>query len=213
MPAQIEHKIIDGVECKRCSTCKGWLPLSEFSKDKTMWDGLHPQCKECNKQYRENNKEKAQQYRKQYYKNNKELIRQCQKQYRKNNKEKIKRCKKQYANQYHKQKHKVIQQKFGNKCYLCEKILFKRKRDFVLHHATYQAYKKYPGEPTRWSVPTLEQLDKEDFLLLCKSCHDAIHYFLNLQRWKRPCSVECVIEKLLKLRKNGKLNWHHGEKK
>ena len=194
MSTKIEHKIIDGIECKRCSTCKRWLPLNKFVKYKATLDGLNYQCKECTKQYRENNKER---------------IKNRQKQYRKNNKEKIRAQNKRR----YKQKQKLIKQKFGNKCFLCEKTLFKKKSDFRLHHVSYESYKKYPGSPMEWSVSTLKQLDKNDFLLLCPSCHDLIHGFLNIERWKRPCGIECVIKKLLKLKKDGKLNWHHGEKK
>jgi len=179
MSAKIEHKIINGVECKWCGSCKRWLPLSEFSKDKKRWDGLRDQCKQCRKQYYENNKEKKKQYRKQYRKNKRE----------------------------------IIKQKFGDICYICGKRLFKKKGDFALHHATYESYLKNPLRPTRWNIPQLEKIDKEDFLLLCPTCHKLVHIFLNFQRWRRPCDFYCIIEKLIKLRKNGKLNWHHGEKK
>lgn len=57
-----EHKIIDGIECKHCSKCGEWLPLSEFGVCSSRWDGLQHRCNKCNaiyrKQYRNENKDK-----------------------------------------------------------------------------------------------------------------------------------------------------------
>ena len=47
MSNRIEHKIVDGVEMKQCSRCKGVFPLAEYSKDGTKWDGLYGFCKKC----------------------------------------------------------------------------------------------------------------------------------------------------------------------
>lgn len=43
------HKIIDGIECKRCYACKEWMELSKFSKAADRLDGLSGQCKSCSK--------------------------------------------------------------------------------------------------------------------------------------------------------------------
>lgn len=57
-----EHKIINGVEMKHCWNCDTWLPLDDFHKGNTQWDGLHSFCKTCNcvlsKQWNINNREK-----------------------------------------------------------------------------------------------------------------------------------------------------------
>lgn len=45
---EIEHRIINGVDCKHCSKCNAWKPLSEFCNDKSRKDGLYCRCKECN---------------------------------------------------------------------------------------------------------------------------------------------------------------------
>lgn len=37
---------------KRCSRCKQWKPISEFSKRKESKDGLQPWCKKCKSEYR-----------------------------------------------------------------------------------------------------------------------------------------------------------------
>lgn len=47
MGKRIEHKIINGVECKHCSKCGEWKPLSEFGKLTKSCDGLASPCKEC----------------------------------------------------------------------------------------------------------------------------------------------------------------------
>lgn len=49
---------------KICSKCKRELPISKFSKNKRASDGLISQCKECDKEYYENNKVRILSYRK-----------------------------------------------------------------------------------------------------------------------------------------------------
>jgi len=80
---------------KVCNKCKEELPVELFNKDKTKADGLQTICKNCNKQYREANKEKIADYKKQYYEANKEIITEKSKQYREANKEKLADYKKQ----------------------------------------------------------------------------------------------------------------------
>ena len=63
---RIEHKIIYGVECKMCSRCKQWKPLSEFRKRSKATDGLKSTCKEClskdDHSYYLKNQDKVKQY-------------------------------------------------------------------------------------------------------------------------------------------------------
>lgn len=49
---RIDHKIIDGIECKLCTTCKKWLPLDEYCKYNRTWDGVFYSCKRCANKYR-----------------------------------------------------------------------------------------------------------------------------------------------------------------
>ena len=90
MRERIEHEIIDGIECKHCSKCGEWKPLSEFSKDERNWDGLQCGCKEChnktNKRWRDENPE----YYEKYYEKNKEKIDEYQQNWREVNKEWLK---------------------------------------------------------------------------------------------------------------------------
>jgi hypothetical protein len=84
-----------------------------FSKDKSTKDGLQRKCKQCNKEYRENNKDKIRNYQELYRKDNKTKTRESnilyyiknkdsinnqQKLYRNENKDKIKEYKKEYYN-------------------------------------------------------------------------------------------------------------------
>lgn len=46
---RIEHVVENGIEKKRCSKCKSWLPLSCFSKNRVKWDGLQERCDNCRK--------------------------------------------------------------------------------------------------------------------------------------------------------------------
>ena len=69
-----EHRFQDGVELKHCNKCKQWLPLDSFTKNITAKDELEYRCISCNRQYRQNNKEKIAEQGKQSYEKNKEKI-------------------------------------------------------------------------------------------------------------------------------------------
>lgn len=62
MKKRIEHKLIDGIEYKRCNTCKSWKFLGEFYDNKNNWDNLHTCCKKCSKEYDVANKEHKAEY-------------------------------------------------------------------------------------------------------------------------------------------------------
>ena len=100
MPPRIPHKFIDGVEYKRCSSCKEYEILTTFTKSKERWDGLSAKCMTCKKavykKYYQENKEKLAQYNKIYYKKNREKHNATHNKWRKANPEKTrnnrKRC-------------------------------------------------------------------------------------------------------------------------
>ncbi len=50
---------------KKCSRCEKIKHLNEFHKDKSSKGGVHPQCRQCKKEYRDapEIKEKAKEYR------------------------------------------------------------------------------------------------------------------------------------------------------
>lgn len=89
---EITYKIINGITYKRCSKCKEWKPITEFCKHKSHKDGLQDYCKDCKKDWYENNKEHVKEYEKQWYENNKERA----KQYYESNREYIKKYSKEY---------------------------------------------------------------------------------------------------------------------
>jgi DNA repair exonuclease SbcCD ATPase subunit len=94
-----------------CTKCGEEKLLEEFYKNKSGTYGRQSYCKLCNKQYRQENKEKKAEYHKQYrqnnrerlleqkkqdYQENRESILESQKQYRQNNKERIAEYGKKY---------------------------------------------------------------------------------------------------------------------
>jgi len=74
------------MESKKCTKCGEVKQMECFSKYKRNNDGYHPWCKLCQKQYREENKERIAKYQKQYREENKEHL----KQWREENKEHLK---------------------------------------------------------------------------------------------------------------------------
>ena len=84
------------VNSKVCTKCNVEKSFDEFNKDKYKKDGLRSECKECEKQHRQANKEKISERAKQYNQANKEKISEQKKQYRQANKEKISERMKQY---------------------------------------------------------------------------------------------------------------------
>jgi exonuclease VII large subunit len=84
---------------KVCSKCKQEKPFEEFSKKASSKDGYRSHCKDCCKQYREQNKERILEQRKQYREQNKERILEQRKQHYEQNKERILERNKQYREQ------------------------------------------------------------------------------------------------------------------
>lgn len=75
---------------KICTKCNIEKDTNQFYKLKTGKFGVRSECKECAKEYYENNKETIVSYKKEYYKINKEKLSKKSKMYNENNKEKIK---------------------------------------------------------------------------------------------------------------------------
>ncbi len=118
MPKLILHKFIDGIECRKCSHCNEWKPLSEFYICKSRWDGVNHDCKLCNfiagqkfratnseerlakrrKKYVEEIKDKPEQkaYVKEYSETHKEEIRKRSKAYKEAHREEIRQKAKEY---------------------------------------------------------------------------------------------------------------------
>ena len=82
---------------KNCSKCGEKYPITFFYKDKRQPDGHRPDCKicksECDKLYRERNKETIHKNQRKYYRKNADKIRERSKKWNINNPEKAKKNK------------------------------------------------------------------------------------------------------------------------
>jgi len=81
---------------KTCYKCKEEKSLGEFSRDKYRRDGLRSYCKDCEKAYRQENKELIYEKNKVYCQENKEAVVKYQKAYQQANKEAIAQYYKDY---------------------------------------------------------------------------------------------------------------------
>lgn len=96
---------------KECRTCKSVKSLDQYSKHKKRKDGLQPDCKDCNRVYKAQNKEaidsKNKNYRlankdviaernKKYFSENKQTISEIHKRYNEGNKERLNYSKRKY---------------------------------------------------------------------------------------------------------------------
>jgi len=77
---------------KKCTKCGEVKSLDEFYNAKHGKNGKASRCKDCDKEYKQYNKEKIKEYNKEYKQYNKEKI----KEYKQYNKEKIKEYNKEY---------------------------------------------------------------------------------------------------------------------
>lgn len=79
------------METKKCTTCKIEQPLSEYRKDASRSNGIHPTCNNCNKEIQrkwyKNNKEKARDNSSKRYHEKKDIINAKRREKRKNNPE------------------------------------------------------------------------------------------------------------------------------
>ena len=84
------------LECNKCHKVKA---VSEFSKCKSKKDGVHTVCKDCEKEYRKQNKDKIKEYSAEYRKQNADKKAEYDKERYKQNKDK----KKEYNAEWRKQ--------------------------------------------------------------------------------------------------------------
>ena len=85
---------------KFCNKCKTEKELSEFSKDKRNKCGLKSQCKSCEREYKQSNKEIIKEWRKEYNKEYYQANKEKMKEYYQANKERMKEYQKEYKKQY-----------------------------------------------------------------------------------------------------------------
>jgi hypothetical protein len=112
------------MKTKTCTKCKKEKTLNQFGKDKKTKDKLNYWCRECNKKYRNKNKEKITEYRKEHKEERKKWYREHREEIKEYNKKHNEKRSKYMRMWY--QKHKI-------------KILKKRKKYF---HDYRQTHKK-----------------------------------------------------------------------
>lgn len=83
---------------KICCTCKQEKLFTEFNKNKSTKDGLHKQCKDCLKLYREQNSDRIKSKIKEHQNKNSEARKEYLRRYREENKEKLKQKQKEHRN-------------------------------------------------------------------------------------------------------------------
>ena len=83
---------------KQCTKCNKLLVAysGNFKKNKGGKWGLYPSCKECDKIYREEHKDKAREYGKTYREENKEKLKEDKKEWYEDNKERVLEMRKEY---------------------------------------------------------------------------------------------------------------------
>ena len=111
---------------KICNKCQIDKNISCFSKGKRFADGLQIICKDCARNYRENNKIAITLSKKVHYENNRDDILQYHKNYYQKNKEDITLVQKEYR-----KNHKIEIADYNNKYYFDNKI------SIVLQHKEY----------------------------------------------------------------------------
>lgn len=96
MTPRIEHNIENGIETKHCSSCKVYYTLDQYNYDKSTWDNLRRECKNCLKEYRKKNKERMTEYNKKYWQDTKEEQQEKNKKWREANPERVKELNKKW---------------------------------------------------------------------------------------------------------------------
>ena len=78
-----------GIAAKECRKCEVIKTVNRFTKNKSKFGGLSSCCKECERKYRQENKERIAGYCRKYNQENKERIAEHKRKYRQENKESI----------------------------------------------------------------------------------------------------------------------------
>jgi len=90
---------------KTCSKCKQAQPVSYFSKKKASSSGYKSHCKQCDKQLREQNRERDKELKHKHYLNNKEKYLKAHQTYNALHAGHIKEWKRNYRSTYEKQRY------------------------------------------------------------------------------------------------------------
>ena len=157
---------------KRCTKCDEVKPLDQFSKYRRKKDGLQPQCKACNREYRQHNAERKHEYNQEYYRGNIEHIRESQREYYQENIEHIRNYRRKNADHISEQRREYSQTPGG-----------KTARTAAEHH--YRARKKDTGGSfTAADLAAIRaaQTDRRG-RLICWRCNKPITDTPHLDHW------------------------------
>ena len=95
-----DHVLIEGIEHKTCSKCKGVRKLEEYTKYSNSWDGLRTTCNTCLHSYRMERKPQMTEYNKNYWKETKESQTIKHKEWRQNNLEHLRKYQREYVKKW-----------------------------------------------------------------------------------------------------------------
>lgn len=145
---------------KPCTKCKRYLPKEKFNVGRKYKSGYTSSCKDCKKEFREDNSDKIAEYKKEFYEKNKDSILEKQKEHRINNPEQARTKDKQ---KYLKHRDKIIARvaEYAKKNPDVNKVASKKYREAtpdkqVAKSARYRARKR--KAIPRWAETEFEQL-------------------------------------------------------
>jgi hypothetical protein len=129
MVARIEHKHIDGVECRWCGKCKAFKPIEKFGYSKATWDKLRSSCKDCLHENNVETKEQRTSYNKQYWQLTKDTQAEKNKNWREANQDRIKENQKRWIEENKEHKKKIDAEYKRNNRERTNEIIAKWKRE------------------------------------------------------------------------------------
>jgi hypothetical protein len=128
------------MEKHSCSKCKKDKPFTDFNKSTASANGLQAKCRDCEKFYRQSNKEKIKDRNKKYNRSNKKEIKIKKQAYYLKNKKEISQKQKNY-NQINKKSIKIKKQTYFQKN---KRKIIETNKNWRLNHL--EEYRKYQRE-------------------------------------------------------------------
>jgi len=180
---------------KKCPTCKQIKSVNDFYIDKSKFDNLAYDCKECKKtrsnKWHYNNLDRAKKRAKLQYLKNPESIKRRTKEWKKDNPEKVRinnkiygdRVKKKYGMctaTIHRHGLKLALAVYDRAKRQCEKC--GEKNDLMIHHIDGNGRNK-------WDKKETMNNNIDNLIVLCRSCHGKIH---SRQYWDKVKSGEII---------------------
>lgn len=185
------------LQTKKCSKCGKVKDVESFRTRSSSADGFCSWCKLCCKEYQkkyyEENKDKAKEYDKKYYEENKDKKKEYQKKYDEENKDKVKERQKKY-------KVKWLEFFIEEDAYYCKNCEYNISLDgsfsaIDFHHTNPEEKESGIAKLVR-SAPNTKNKQKvreelEKCISLCTTCHREIH-----DASYTSTTLEVVLEKI-----------------